>query len=168
MYANDRPTTPLCLWQALYNILKFLPFTLHLPHILFKPGDAYCPDYCLHVSVCGYCLCPCSTVHPYCVSFCLYCPSPSCFWSFNQLYRYYVYYKDRGTLRWIDHALRMDNNRICRTALTWQPEGKCNSVSDGHFHTSYGYYMDSFFIRKTFSFRLPRQCCCTHSVVDHT
>ena len=81
---------------------------------------------------------------------------------------YYVYYKDRGTLRWIDHALRMDNNRICRTALTWQPEGKCNSVSDGHFHTSYGYYMDRFFIRKTFSFRLARQCCCTHSVVDHT
>jgi hypothetical protein len=166
MYANDRPTTPLCLWQALYNILKFLPFTF--PISSSSPVMHTALMYYLHVSVYGYCLCPCSSVHPYCVSFCLYCPSPSCFLSFNQLYRYYVYYKDRGTLRWIDHALRMDNNRICRTALTWQPEGKCNSVSDGHFHTSYGYYMDSFFIRKTFSFRLPRQCCCTHSVVDHT
>ena len=26
--------------------------------------------------------------------------------------------------RWIGHVLRMDNNRICKTALTWQPEGK--------------------------------------------
>ena len=25
---------------------------------------------------------------------------------------------------WIGHVLRMNNNRICTTALTWQPEGK--------------------------------------------
>ena len=165
MYVNGCPTTPLCLWQALYNILKFLPFTLHLPHILFKPSDAYCPDA----------LPPCLCL--WLLSLPLLIPIVSLSVSivllqvvFGRLinFIYYVYYKDRGTLRWIDHALRMDNNRICRTALTWQPDGKCNSVSDGHFHTSYGYYMDSFFIRKTFSFRLARQCCCTHSVVYHT
>jgi len=26
--------------------------------------------------------------------------------------------------RWIGHVLCMDNNRICKTALMWQPEGK--------------------------------------------
>ena len=26
--------------------------------------------------------------------------------------------------KWIGHVLRMDNTRICTTALTWHPEGK--------------------------------------------
>jgi hypothetical protein len=28
--------------------------------------------------------------------------------------------------RWIGHILRRDNNMICTTALTWQPEVKRN------------------------------------------
>jgi hypothetical protein len=87
---------------------------------------------------------------------------------YYQLFRYYAYYEDCGTRRWIYHVLRMVNNRMCTTALTWQPEGKRFPYKETIHVISIRCMKMAVRHTVAFSFRLPRQCCSTNPVVVHT